>query len=470
MLFIYIIILFQISLCIIVFPFKSIQNDKNGDVNQDKEEYNYTHFMNDYFNQLNYISMEIGTPPQQLKIILTYQDCGFKIGKSKSCINYTNYLSKYNRNISSEFNYTKYYTLPYTEFGADGNSAEDSIYAFSDLNLKNYYKYKNIGFYLGSDTNDSLCGIIGFKRDNDEMSECNKINNIIKSFKSKYIIPNYQWSLKYTSGNEGLFILGGDLNDIISNIEVEKIYITNSVISNNNFWAFNIQKVICTVNNNNYIVDKEVKRVEINNDLGLIQGSVSYNEYIETNFFKEYFDKNICKKYMWYLNTYFQYFVIECDKTKFTEKDINNFPNLEIIAYNSDIKFNFGSKELFTETKYKYFFNIIFPIYKIEYWVLGKLFLKKYLTVIDQEQKTLKIYAGKDDPINGNNLEEDNNSGKIIILVVISFILVIVFWTICYFLGKNLNKIKKKRANELKDDDYDYTQVENNNAINSIRD
>ena len=46
----------------------------------------------------------------------------------------------------------------------------------------------------------------------------------------------------------------------------------------------------------------------------------------------------------------------------------------------------------------------------------------------------------------------------------------IVFGTICYFLGKNLNKSKKKRANELKDDDYDYTQVENNNAINSIRD
>ena len=125
---------------------------------------------------------------------------------------------------------------------------------------------------------------------------------------------------------------------------------------------------------------------------------------------------------------------------------------------------------MFTETKYKYFFNIIFPIYKIEYWVLGKLFLKKYLTVIDLEQKTLKIYAGKDDPINGHNLEEDNNSGKIIILIVISFILVIVFGTICYFLGKNLNKIKKKRANELKDDDYDYTHVENNNAINSIRD
>ena len=470
MFFIYIIILFQISLCLIVFPFKTVQNNKNGDINQDKAEYNYTHFMNDYFNQLNYLSMEIGTPPQQLKVILTYQDCGFKIGKSKSCINNTNYLSKYNRNLSSEFIFTKYYTLPYTEFGAEGNSAEDSIYAYSDLKLKKYYKFENIGFYLGSDTNDSLCGIIGFKRDNDEYSECNKINNIIRSFKSKYIIPNYQWSLKYTSKDEGIFILGADLNDIISNIDVEKIYVSNSVITNNSFWSFSIQKVICTVNNNNYTVNKEVTRAEINNDFGLIQGTVSYNEFIEKNFFKEYFDKNICKKYMWYLSIYFQYFVIECDKTKFSEKDIKNFPSLEIIAYNSDIKFDFDSKELFTETKNKYFFNIIFPIYKIEYWVLGKLFLKKYLTMIDLEQKLIKIYAGKDEPINRHNLEEDNNSERIIILIVVTFILLIVFGTICYCLGKNWDKIRKKRANELKDDDYDYTQVENNNAINNIQD
>lgn len=90
--------------------------------------------------------------------------------------------------------------------------------------------------------------------------------------------------------------------------------------------------------------------------------------------------------------------------------------------------------------------------------------------MIDLEQKLIKIYAGKDEPINGHNLEEDNNSERIIILIVVTFILLIVFGTICYCLGKNWDKIRKKRANELKDDDYDYTQVENNNAINNIQD
>ena len=456
--------------CYLVFPFKTISENLFPNINTNSKEYNSTHFLKENFQKLIYTTIKVGNPAQEIKSIITYNDCNFKIGKAKKCVNSSDYLSHFNRNLSDSFSFTDFYAFPLSEFDYKGHSAEDIIYAYTDLKLETLKKYENIGFYLGSDTNDSLCGIIGFKRDNDEYSECNKINNIIRSFKSKYIIPNYQWSLKYTSKDEGIFILGADLNDIISNIDVEKIYVSNSVITNNSFWSFSIQKVICTVNNNNYTVNKEVTRAEINNDFGLIQGTVSYNEFIEKNFFKEYFDKNICKKYMWYLSIYFQYFVIECDKTKFSEKDIKNFPSLEIIAYNSDIKFDFDSKELFTETKYKYFFNIIFSIYKIEYWVLGKLFLKKYLTMIDLEQKLIKIYAGKDEPINGHNLEEDNNSKRIIILIVVTFILVIVFGTICYCLGKNWDKIRKKRANELKDDDYDYTQVENNNAINNIQD
>ena len=61
--------------------------------------------------------------------------------------------------------------------------------------LKNIIKFGNIGFYLGSDTNESLCGIIGFKMDGFD-SKCGKINNIIKSFKSRDIINNYKWIIK----------------------------------------------------------------------------------------------------------------------------------------------------------------------------------------------------------------------------------------------------------------------------------
>ena len=51
------------------------------------------------------------------------------------------------------------------------------------------------------------------------------------------------------------------------------------------------------------------------------------------------------------------------------------------------------------------------------------------------------------------------------------FVAFIIFGILCYLLGKNLNKIRKKKANEL-NDDYDYTpamneNTEKNNVINN---
>ena len=53
--FISIIILLDISLCIVVFPFKTIIENRNGEINENSEQYNSTHFLNDYFTRLNYI-------------------------------------------------------------------------------------------------------------------------------------------------------------------------------------------------------------------------------------------------------------------------------------------------------------------------------------------------------------------------------------------------------------------------------
>ena len=77
--------------------------------------------------------MKIGNSPQEIKVILTYQDCGFKIGKAKKCVNNIDYLSHYNRNDSSDFQYTNHYNY---QFDNEGRSAKDTIYSYTDVNLK----------------------------------------------------------------------------------------------------------------------------------------------------------------------------------------------------------------------------------------------------------------------------------------------------------------------------------------------
>ena len=86
----------------IIFPFKTALNT----IDSDDIEYNTTDFANDYYSQPAYTTIKIGNPSQEIKVLLSYNDCGFKIGKSSNCIYDEEYLSHYNRNSSNDFKYT----------------------------------------------------------------------------------------------------------------------------------------------------------------------------------------------------------------------------------------------------------------------------------------------------------------------------------------------------------------------------
>ena len=52
----------------------------------------------------------------------------------------------------------------------------------------------------------------------------------------------------------------------------------------------------------------------------------------------------------------------------------------------------------------------------------------------------------------------------IVFIILIIIVLIIIAGITCYYIGKRFNKIKKKKANELTDDDFDYTpskEIEN---------
>ena len=472
----YIFYLFNSFSCILIFPFKTVSQNNNN-INSDSKEYNYSHFFNDYYNQLIYAKINIGNPPQEVKTLITYNDCNFKIGKARKCIYNSEYLSHYNRNYSNDFNYTDYYPYHISEFeGNRGHSAEETIYVYTDLNLKNYSNFTNIGFYLGSDTNDSLCGIIGLRILN-YATYCLKSNNIIKSFKLRNIINNYQWILNYTSKDEGLFILGANLTELIPQFSDENLYWTYSIMGGSMFpWMIMISKIECGENNMT-ITTNEV-RAEINNDYSLSIGNSAYNSYIDNNFFSEYIKLNICYKNIVSNEDNFKYVIYECDKKGFGKDNITKFPNISFIMRNFEKKFVFEGRDLFTETKYKFFFNIIFSNSWRESWVLGKVFLKKYITLFNLDSKMIQIYNkinkeenesnGKDEEGKKEKKEGNDNSSEnyILYIILLNLFIVCIFSILFYFIGKHFNK-RKKKANELVDE-YDYTTSEVNKTINNF--
>ena len=453
----------NISISMVVLPFKTSYVNRNGNIDQNSKEYNSTHFMNDYFKRLLYTTIKMGNPPQEIKVLFTYEDCGYKVGLAKKCINDSNYLSYYNRNISKDFNYTEAYPYHIMEFEDDSWSAEDSIYLYKDMKLKNYEYFKKLGFYLGSDTKQPLCGVIGLST-NDLSNYCSKLS-FITNLKSKDIIENYKWIIKYTSDDEGMIIFGSNMKDIISKFDEEKLF---SIYSRKlgGRWSFNIDRIIIGDNLDEITYDE--MWIEIYSDFSFLIGSEMYQKFIE-KYFEEEFEKEICTKnlYSTIETPSSDYYIIECDKEKVNKEMITNFPSLSFISKELGTDIFFDGKQLFTETKYKYFFNVMFSKWGGSSWKLGQLFLKNYQVMLNLDQEYIEIYKDKD-----NNNEKDNTkkftNKELALYITLIIVLLSITGVLCYFLGKYLNKMRKKKANELDDDEYDYTsKAEINNNRNS---
>ena len=246
------------------------------------------------------------------------------------------------------------------------------------MDLKNLKIFENIGFYLGTDTNDTLCGIIRFIPN--YRKYCDYMNNVFSSFKFRGIVNSNEWIIKYTSKDEGLLIFNPEMDKLYKNYDVNKLFIiTNSEKEfTPNFWTIMIDKVFSK--NVNGSIIKNPQEAQINNDFGLLEGSGDYYYKITQIYFKEYFKKKICNLNEIKVGILY-YFAIECHKTNFGVEELKKFPTLSLQLDCFKTEFTFDYKDLFTENKYKYFFNIIFNVYITDRWVLGKPFLRKYPNV-----------------------------------------------------------------------------------------
>jgi hypothetical protein len=334
--------------------------------------------------------------------------------------------------------------------------------------MKNLKKFNDIGFYLGTDTNDLICGIIGFKNEK-YRSVCDEINNIFQSFKLREIINSNDWLIKYTSRDEGLLIFGPEMDKIYPNYDTNKFFITNSEVKpGDHSWTIVIDKIYS--GDKNETINKKAVKAEINNDFGLLEGNEEYYYNITLNYFKDYIKKRICT--LDYVDvSYYKYLALGCDKDKFGIEDMQKFPALKLVLVCFESEFTFTYEDLFTETEHKYFFNVIFNVFINQRFVLGKVFLRKYPMLINFDSQIVGYYneAFETESMDGDINRTYLTKSLILFLIFIIIALIIIAAVIFYFIGKNMNRLKKRKANELADDDYDYTSSkDDNNSINNI--
>ena len=303
----------------------------------------------------------------------------------------------------------------------------------------------------------------------------------VKSLKERREINNYIFSFIFTNNSnidnftyEGYFIIGEELTDKDNekdNIKYTKAVDRNGLIK----WDIFFDEIYSYEKNNETnkkIINKNHK-TQLIVDKPYIIGTEDYESFILTNFFQDLINKGICfKKFISNLYCYY------CDNS--SELFIfNQFPNLYFYSRELDETFVLTKKDLFlydinynNKDEHFCYFMIWFTkssyLFEKKYWTLGIQFFKKYRFSFDYEKKLIGFYNQSfkfnlNDQSGIDDNRDDNNFIVKIIAIIVLFI--ILFFLIGIIYKKSIkNKKRKKKLNELVDEDnYEYKSNEGEN-------
>ena len=351
------------------------------------------------------------------------------------------------------------------------NVGEDDLFLFRDIKDLKEDKYSclhkirfEMGYYKNNDSAYNSLSI-GLNLDNDSLT------NFIKQLYEKRIISSLIISFEYNleniiKGYDGMLILGEYPHQIMNDTYKEEDLVTfysnqPSVMRITNFFV-NFDEINSIGNNKEKFIHNN-NRAILSLNSGLILGTVEYLDFIENNFFLKYLKLNICQKYTTNTGFISDFIIISCDKNDKIKFD--EFPNLNFYMKEENLIFEFSSKDLFKEIKNKYYFLVVFETKNL-IWRIGKPLLSKYTFVYNGEAKTLGFYKNKKSNKNlskedtDKNIRLEINIGKIFIFFILFSIFIVFIIFISYHYGKKKNFKRKKFANELDDDNYDYNPSE----------
>jgi len=417
---------------IIVLPFE-IKSKSKQNLEDESEYYIYSTF-------------DMGEPSQKI-------NCEINFDISDYFMTYTpkNVEPTFNSSLSKTFVQTSSNRISSSSYSG-GFWASENFYFCTDLNCKNKEKFESVNVVYPPEENKLTACEIGLQ----SRHSYGKYQNIIHILKSKQIINNYIWTMKFNSLNNGLLIIGDAPHEYDNERykESDLKFVNTFSDSNKLYWClyFKYDPV------NNYTLSQNIK-VRISPKILGVVATYYYLSAIEELYFKKYYEKKVCeKKIVSFGNN--NYFKIICSKEDFTLHDIEQFPSLNLhnIAFNYSFVLN--GKELFSEEDDKIEFQILIEIAssKTE-WKLGRIFLLKYQIVFDDDNSLIGFYK--------SNIEENSNNGEklgmILLKVFILCLAVIVFLFLVFLFYKKISLLtkRKKMANEL-EDDFMYVPGRNN--------
>ena len=472
-----ILLLLKVYLCskILTFPFKYEIPIGNSIF------YNSSTFLKENLKKDLIIELNIGSPPKKISSILKSDSGCFQFLLSDQ-----NTLNNYFPNESSTFKLkNKDNSFPYYEdaedvfyFGNNNNESHKISFIIEQSN-KIFMNNKSFTPEIGLNIPMILPGFI-FR------CPC-----LLYELYNKNIIRKRIFSVKFNNKYDGQLIIGNDLT-VYDPAHFKGKYISKyfyfkfSFNYDSIFIKSQFNKVEYMNFTNEYKYDRNA---EININSRVIIGTEDFKNFIHEKFFEYLCQKKICEiELVKYDNN--EYYVYMCYHLKVTGQSnprhpgINyyeEFPNIYFNSKQFEYNFELTKNDLFEHVNDKYYFLIIFrkkyEIKEKNIWQLGGPFFKKYPFTINFDAKTIGFYLDKIEDINNNDndigdlnktkndiidtQEKDKNlknKSKIkdIFVKIGQFLIVIVLLFVAYYIGIKVKEGRKKRANELNDDSYEY--------------
>lgn len=286
--------------------------------------------------------------------------------------------------------------------------------------------------------------------------------NLISQLKKQDAISSYSYLVKYNNKNEekGQIIIGGLPHEYDPDHYKEENFRFSLITIDDNLpnWRYDFQDIKY---GEEILTNTNIGEFSINS--GFIVTSISNKYYFDKTFFQNSKYENYCSE-----KIVGDYYVKTCQ-----EKVIKEFKNLTFAltsVYSDDSDDNkliFDYNDLFIKSNDNdlYYFQIVFKSGYFR-WLLGRPLFKKYPMVFDQNKKIFGFYTQMN--MNDNSSVNNEKGKKFSLVWVLVIVLSICLCTVigisiaCYI--KITKDNRKKKANELIDDNYAY-EPENKNEI-----
>ena len=464
-----------------------------------------------YINNVLYADLLLGEPNQKAVAFLSKDDYGFsfyeefstKELKELGAINYNYYL----KNKSETIIPTDEYNYEYSFWSYLSHAEFLYLFKFNDNEIFNVEQFKNIKLTKTEERIHFLYTIRNssripnnpdfiniqkkFEKEQDELRKLNfthfsyfsiglqfgsrnsyrVVKSFIEEFCSRKEITNREWNIYYLNNKnfksknnidyDAFLIMGSSPHIYLSNIFNEKAqfstYSEKSLFSNNPTLSF--YDIYTKVNNNIISLAKFGKTVELNFNFGLIRATWQVKTLLDEHYFYNLIQQGKCFESKIDKTEYSYYAYYYCDKNKITNEEIKSFPGVFLHHNEFSYIFELNSDDLFETFGDVIIFKMVFDT--SNNWVLGNLFLKKYMMSFSDEDKKIyfynKKYDGENDDYNGN----ENDKNKYLNVIIISVIFgVIIFAILGFFIGKCFYNKKRITTHELED-------LEDENMVNN---